>query len=139
MPMPSFNDQPLFDPLRRLRGEWPQRGWSWDSRVACISSSFTSDLETSNRALALQAMPTEYTSRSVATATPGLREICDKAGGLRSGQLFLVGAPVGRVFAYGLWWPWGDGMTISLRIGLGGIDESHELMNKLREAFGVSL
>jgi hypothetical protein len=30
-------------------------------------------------------------------------------------------------------------MTISLRIGLGGIDESHELMNKLREAFGVSL
>jgi hypothetical protein len=136
-PGPSID--PLFEPLRRLRNDWPQRGWSWDSRVACVSSSFSTDLDQKNRALALAAMPTEFTSRSILTAPPALREICDRAGGLRSGQLVYAGTAVGRVFTYGLWWPWGDGMTISLRVGLGGVDESHDLMNKLREVFGVSL
>ena len=26
----------------------------------------------------------------------------------------------GRLVGYGLWWPWGDEITVSLRIGLGG-------------------
>jgi len=30
-------------------------------------------------------------------------------------------------------------MTISLRVGVGGVDESHDLMNTLRETFGVTL
>ncbi len=139
MPQPTYNDQPVFDPLRRLRADWPQRGWSWDSRVACVSSSFSVDLESNNRLLALGALPTEFTARSISSAPPAYREVCDRAGGLRSGQLFFAGPAVGRIFAYGLWWPWGDGMTISLRVGLGGVDESHELMNKLRDVFGVSL
>jgi hypothetical protein len=139
MRTPSQSIEPLFAPLRHLRSSWPQRGWSWDSRVACVSSSFSVDLEQKNRTLALAAMPTEYTSRSIAGAPSTLRDICERAGGLRAGQYVFIGATVGRVFSYGLWWPWGDGMTISLRVGVGGIDESHDLMNKLREAFGVSL
>jgi hypothetical protein len=139
MRTPGYNIEPLFEPLRRLRNDWPQRGWSWDSRVACVSSSFSVDLEQKNRALALASMATEYTSRTIVSAPPALRDICDRAGGIRSGQSAFVGAAVGRVFPYGLWWPWGDGMTISLRVGLGGIDESHDLMNKLREVFGVQL
>jgi hypothetical protein len=139
MRTPSYSIEPLFEPLRRLRNAWPQRGWSWDSRVACVSSSFSADLEQKNRVLALSSMPTEYTSRSIATAPPPVREICDRAGGLRSGQYVFLGTAVGRVFAYGLWWPWGDGMTISLRVGVGGVDESHDLMNNLRDVFGVQL
>jgi hypothetical protein len=139
MRTPGHSIEPLFEPLRRLRNEWPQRGWSWDSRVACVSSSFSVDLEQKNRALALASMATEYTSRSIVSAPPAVRDICDRAGGIRSGQSVFVGTAVGRIFPYGLWWPWGDGMTISLRVGLGGIDESHDLMNKLREVFGVTL
>jgi hypothetical protein len=136
---PSQGLEPLLQPLRRLRADWPQRGWSWDSRFACVSSSFSVDLEQKNRTLALTAMPAEYTSRSIGSAPPTLREICDRAGGLRSGQFVFIGTAVGRVFPYGLWWPWGDGMTVSLRVGFGGVDESHEVMNRLREVFGVSL
>src|ERR1700733_9465785 len=136
---PTFNDQPLFDPLRRLRVEWPQRGWSWDSRFICVSSSFATEIEDKNRVLALQALPSEFNSRSIVTAPPATRELSERAGGLRSGQLLFAGAPVGRVFAYGLWWPWGDGMTISLRVGIAGVDESHDLMNKLRDVFGVTM
>jgi hypothetical protein len=97
------------------------------------------DLEQKNRALALNSMQTEYTPRSISAAPQTLRDICERAGGLRSGQYVFMGAMVGRVFSYGLWWPWGDGMTISLRVGVGGVDESHDLMNKLRDVFGVSL
>jgi hypothetical protein len=137
--MSPFNDQPVFDPLRRLRIEWPQRGWSWDSRFICVSSSFSSEIEAKNRLLALQALPSEFNSRSIVTAPSTAREVSERAGGLRSGQLLFTGTPAGRVFPYGLWWPWGDGMTISLRVGLAGVDESHDLMNKLREVFGVTM
>jgi hypothetical protein len=135
----TFNDQPVFDPLRRLRAEWPQRGWSWDSRFICVSSSFSTEIEAKNRTLALQALPGEFSSRTIATAPASAREVSERAGGLRSGQLLFTGNPVGRVFPYGLWWPWGDGMTVSLRVGLAGVDESHDLMNKLRDVFGVTM
>jgi hypothetical protein len=40
----------------------------------------------------------------------------------------------GRLFAFGLWWPWGDETTISLRIGLGGYVAEADLV-RLREVF----
>ena len=45
---------------------------------------------------------------------------------------------VAGVLAYGLWWPWGDGVTISLRIGLdiGVMDEPYP---RFREVFGVQI
>ena len=68
-----------------------------------------------------------------------LRELAQHTGGLRSGQSLFASAPIGRSHAYGLWWPWGDGMTTSLRIGLGGADASQEALQGLRDAFGVEL
>jgi hypothetical protein len=38
--------------------------------------------------------------------------------------------------AYGLWWPWGDELTVSLRIGLGGYVGEPDLA-RLKETFGA--
>jgi hypothetical protein len=129
----------LLRALKDLRAAWPTRGWSWDARLQCVSSSFITELESKARAATTTALPTEFTSATLSRAPVPYRELAERTGGLRSGQMLLVSVPVGPAFAYGLWWPWGDGMTTSLRIGLGGPDASNDALQGLRDAFGVEL
>jgi len=129
----------LLRALKEVKTAWPTRGWSWDGRLSCVSSSFATELDGKARAAAQIALPNEWTSTTVSRAPPPLRELVERSGGLRPGQMLLAGAGGGASFAYGLWWPWGDGMTTSLRVGLGGPDATSDAFHRLREAFGVEL
>src|ERR1700722_8002162 len=127
----------ILGAMKGFRAPWPSRGWSWDKRVACVTSSFVVELEAKARAAAAPAFPNEWTSSTIGRASPALREIADRTGGLRAGQTILVSNSSGTGFAYALWWPWGDGMTTSARIGLGGSFASESSLEKLRDVFGV--
>jgi len=127
----------LLEALKRLRAGWPQRGWSWDSRLSCVSSSFNTDIEPQAKQAATIALSGEWTMNSIGQAPPALQTIAQRTGGLRQGQRVLCSAAFGRVFAFGLWWPWGDGQTTSMRIGLGGADSIRDASIRLCEAFGV--
>jgi hypothetical protein len=107
--------------------------------MACVTSSFAIELEAKARAAAAPVLPTEWTSSTIQRAPPAIREIADRTGGLRPGQLLLASAAVGAGFAYGLWWPWGDGMTTSARIGLAGSGATPDTFQALRDVFGVEL
>ncbi len=136
---PGDATQPLFDALSRLKQSWPARGWSWDSRFVAMASTFTVPYEAQARKAAAEALPVEYTSTSLGSASPELRDLAARTGGLRSGQFLMSGGPVGGLTAFGLWWPWGDGETISMRVGLLDIDPAREPWRRLRDLFGVSL
>ncbi|MGH7295128.1 MAG: hypothetical protein ACRELB_09355 [Polyangiaceae bacterium] len=125
--------------MKEVRAAWPARGWSWDNRLTCVSSSFATELEGNARTAAGLALGSEWTSSTIHRASPQVRALAERTGGLRSGQMILVSAGVGAAFAYGLWWPWGDGMTTSLRIGLEGVDSSQDAFQRLRDSFGVEL
>jgi hypothetical protein len=129
----------LFGAMKEIRASWPSYGWSWDARVSCVTSSFSVELEGKARSVAAIALSSEWTSATIQQAPAHLREIAERAGGLRAGQLVLSSAPVGNLFAYGLWWPWGDGMTTSVRIGLGGPGARQEVLQRLRDVFGVEV
>ena len=51
MTIRGWNDawQPVFDSLARMRASWPTRGWSWDPRLMCVTSSFTTEQEPAAR------------------------------------------------------------------------------------------
>jgi hypothetical protein len=140
MPEPMVADSwsPLLKSLEAIRPSWPQRGWSWDSRQACVASSFATDLDARVRATVASALAIEWTPSRVAGAPPEVREISERTGGMRAGQLLLTTPVPSRYFLYGLWWPWGDGLTTSLRIGLGG-NPREEVQSRLRDVFGVTL
>jgi hypothetical protein len=104
-----------------------------------VTSSFLVELEAKARIAAATLLTTEWTSASIQRAPPPLRDIAERTGGLRAGQIFLASAEVATAFSYGLWWPWGDGMTTSMRIGLGGIDATPEAFQRVRDIFGVEL
>jgi hypothetical protein len=123
--------------LKNLRASWPSRGWSWDKRVSCVTSSFVVEFEAKARSVAQVVMPSEFTSSTIGRAPQALRDLAERTGGLRAGQLILTTNSPGSGFAYALWWPWGDGMTTSARIGLGGTFGGESSLEKLRDVFGV--
>lgn len=133
-----FASSPLFDSLVRLRAAWPGGGWSWDGRLSCLSSSFNVELADEARTAAKRALPHQWTAKDIDTAPEVIREIADSSGGVRAEQLVLSTDASARVIAFGLWWPWGDDMTISLRVGLAGrISEDDQ--ESFRDLFGATL
>lgn len=131
--------QALFDSLARMKAAWPTRGWSWDPRLLCITSSFTTEQEPQARTATQLALQHEWTSATIARAPQQLQEIIEGAGGIRQGQLALSTGPINGLLAYGLWWPWGDGETVSLRVGLADVDPSREPYVRFRDVFGVTM
>jgi hypothetical protein len=125
--------------LKVLRTSWPARGWSWDKRLSCVTSSFSSENDDGARAAAAVAFPSEWTSTSIRGASAPVRDLAERTGGIRAGQLVLTSDAVGTAFGYCLWWPWGDGMTTSVRIGLGSLNPSADALQRLRDTFGVEV
>jgi hypothetical protein len=131
--------KPIFDRFERLKASWPARAWSWDSRLVCVTSSFTVEFETKARAAALEALPLEYTSATLPRATSDLRRVAERTGGLRIGQYLLTLREQTLAPVFGLWWPWGDGATTSFRVGLDGLEWDDDPYPAVREIFGVQL
>ena len=130
--------KPLLDRFQKLKATWPARAWSWDSRLVCITSSFAVELESKARACALEALPLEYTAATLQRASSDLRRVAERTGGLRMGQMLLTTRDPTPSVAFGLWWPWGDGETVSLRVGLADVDPNKEPYNRFRDVFGVT-
>jgi hypothetical protein len=124
--------QVLIDRLAELQRTWPSGTWSWDDRFLAVAATFRSDVSEQARASAVAALPHCFDSKTIADAPTLLRAVCARTGGLRTGQLLFASEPVGNVTAYGLWWPWSGGTTITLRIGLDGASA-----DLLRAPFGV--
>lgn len=130
--------QPLFESLSRMKASWPTRGWSWDPRLLCITSSFTTEQEPQAKKAVQIALQQEWTSATIMKAPQLLRDVVERAGGIRQGQLALSAGPVTGLLAYGLWWPWGDGETVSLRVGLADVDPNREPYIRFRDVFSVT-
>ena len=126
----------LFQSLSVYRQQWPGGGFSWDSRLMCVASSFSVDLENEARAAVTRVFRFQWNARTIRTAPELVQEIGELVGGLRSDQILVATEPNEALMAYGLWWPWGDDVTISFRIGMSGLS-STRYEEDFRELFGV--
>jgi hypothetical protein len=129
--------QELFQALERLKGKWPASDWSYDRRLRCVASSIPMSLEPAARAAMTEVLPTSFSAQTLAGAPEGVRKLAEGCGGVRSSQLLFWGGAPDAPGAFGLWWPWGDGTTVSLRIGLHDIDQPKERYPRLRDIFGI--
>ncbi len=128
----------LFASLEQFRQTWPKSGWSWDYRLNTVASSFHVELAEEAHRVISGAMPDLYDSRSLSKAPQQIRDVAENSGGVRSDQRIYVLPTSGRLIAYGLWWPWGDEITISMRIGLAGYvgETDHERLRTQFNAIG---
>jgi hypothetical protein len=129
--------QELFGALERLKSKWPGSEWSYDRRLRCVASSIPLAQEGAARAAMAEVLTTSWNAETLATAPEEVRKLVDGCGGVRASQLLFWGGAAGAPGAFGLWWPWGDGTTVSLRIGLHDLDQPKERYPRLRDIFGV--
>jgi len=127
----------VFATLTRLRASWPSQDWSYDRRLKCVASSIPLAREADARAAMAEALPLSFSVETLAGAGEGQRALVEKCGGLRATQLLFWGGADDAAGAFGLWWPWGDGTTVSLRIGLHDVDIPKERYPRLRDVFGI--
>ena len=57
-----------------------------------------------------------WTTADLASAPERVRELASKVGGLRGGQLLFAARSDADPILFGLWWPWGNGQTVSIRV-----------------------
>lgn len=126
----------LFDSLNPLRTQWVGGGWSWDPRFSCVSSSFSVDLTEEALQAVRRTFPLAWDAQGLAKAPSLIREIAQQTGGIREDQTLYCLNPVAGSLVYGLWWPWGDDVTISFRVGLAGSAAVREEY-QLRETFNA--
>src|SRR5262245_51757722 len=119
MSTPANAWQPLFDTLTKLRAVWPSSEWSWDPRFDCLTSAFDlADIQRARTALQT-AVPVEWAPDTIGGAPDTVSGLV-KRYGLRSGQLLRSGDVVAGLQLFALWWPWGDGLKVSVRLGVAG-------------------
>ncbi len=133
----SATDQ-LFERLNAFRADWPKKGWSWDYRFECVASSFHVDLTREAETALLRHLPAIFDHKTLASAPAHIQEVSEEVGGVRADQKIFTGDASGRLAAFGLWWPWGDETTISLRVGLAGYVSEQDLQRLQMEFNAIS-
>lgn len=92
--------------------------WSWDSRFQTTLSSFKTEEQYTISELLEKHLGTPWDNASLESAPDSIHQTLVRFGGLMSGQLFYARGlrdDDGLVFC--AWWPWGNGLTVSIRIG----------------------
>jgi hypothetical protein len=130
--------QPLLDSLERLRSQWPGGGWAWDARFKCVASSFDKEIAERARAAMAGVLDSEWTATSISGSPPDVRALAGRYGGIRTGQMMFTGAAADGMYLFGLWWPWGDGATISLRVGVANCHRPTDVYPTVRAVFRIA-
>jgi hypothetical protein len=137
MPTPDEAWESVFVTLERLRDRWPASDWAYDRRLKCVASSIPLSGESAARAAFADVLPGVWSTATLPGAPQTIRTFSETCGGLRAAQELLWGGEADGPGAFGLWWPWGDGTTVTLRIGLHGVDLPKQRYPRLRDVFGI--
>jgi len=138
--MPTSDEpwQPLLDSLSRLQSAWPTKEWTWDHRFNCVTSSLSTESAPELRRLLTPVVPSEWTAETFHKSPAEVQALRERCGDVRPGQLLLTGAADAGMTLFAMWWPWGDGQKVSVRLGISGSDRPKELYPLLRAVFGIA-
>jgi len=90
--------------------------WNWDSRFETVLAEFSVDNKDRIRAILEHYLSISWNNSNIGKAPDIVSKISSHFGGLRSGQLLFTSDPNQDAFIFGVWWPWGNGKTISIRV-----------------------
>ncbi len=139
--MADGNDGTMENACRSIF-EQLERSWEWDERFGCVltvcerepTGVEVIDVLTSVFATAL-------TFADAREAQSASKELVQLAGGLQPGQRFWHSDMNDVPILYASFWPWGDGKTVSVRIGIHGPTMSNDTLEssdqRLKACFAV--
>jgi hypothetical protein len=90
--------------------------WKWDSRFAAALAEFDVADKDRIREILERYLKFTWDSSNIKKAHSSVMKVNSSLGNLMSGQMLFTSDPNGDAYIYCAWWPWGNGMTISIRI-----------------------
>ncbi len=109
--------------------------WSWDDRFQAVLAQFTLDSKDKVMAMLDQHIGTKWDHTNISQSPKPVAVLSNELGGIRPGQLLYTTDPNQDTILFGAWWPWGNGQTISIRIGPIGKGVSDSQPTLTTEAF----
>ncbi len=91
--------------------------WQWDGRFETMLAQFIIDEKAEIEKILNQFMNVTWNSGNVSEAPENVQDLISSLGGLMPGQFLLTTDPQMGALLYCAWWPWGDGRTVSIRVG----------------------
>ena len=140
--MSEINEANLHQVLKDLRAVTDSFvEWKWDSRFNTALAEF----EVAKTADVKKALDTVFTelweTSNIVGAPENIKTIDYLFGSLMYGQQLLSSDPNQNVILYCIWWPWGNGETVSIRVGHFIADqpelENEESIKKFQGWFGL--
>lgn len=121
----SLNDcAKFFETL--LQGNF---SWEWDSRFQTALTTFKTEDQLTVREILEGSMGKAWDSVTIESAPENVQHALVPFGGLMPNQLFYAADISEEGILFCAWWPWGNGQTISARIGANS--ECLHLLDKL--------
>ncbi len=90
--------------------------WAFDPRFRAANAAFPAAEQGVVLAALEQGFEAAWTAQTIESAPPRAAELAAKLGGLRPGQILFGTNADSDPILFGAWWPWGDGVTISIRV-----------------------
>lgn len=90
--------------------------WSFDARFRASNAVFEMADQEAVRAILERGFDAAWTSEDIAQAPPRASELAGKLGGLRPGQILFGANADSDPILFGMWWPWGNGASVSIRV-----------------------
>ena len=97
---------------------WAGSQWSWDARFRCPNAVVEGDEREATIALLRRELPNTYDHTKYAQLPAQISALVDATGGLRPGQCVMTDNGRDGAYRYALWWPWTNGVTVSIRLGV---------------------
>jgi hypothetical protein len=115
--------------------------WKWDDRFETALTECNVSNKDSIRIILERFLTSIWEGSNIDNAPDIVQTIVNKFGGLMPGQLLFTADTKQDDFLYGVWWPWGDGNKISIRVAPSCIklstSEYIELIKKFRGWFEI--
>ncbi len=115
--------------------------WEWDDRFGGILGAFEMGEQDRVSAVLASHFPSAWDSGTIQQAPAEVSGAMERFGGLHPGQLLYHAKLNANLLLLGLWWPWSNGATISIRFiphHLKGSDsELEELRPAMKRIFGL--
>jgi hypothetical protein len=89
--------------------------WSFDDRFRAANAAFDTSVASAVDAALSTGFETHWTAATLSSAPPRVVEMAGKVG-LRESQRMYTALAHTDPILFGLWWPWGSGTTISIRV-----------------------
>lgn len=133
--MAQAPDDTTTSTLGRLRQALLGQAWEWDGRFGCALTTVSGSESDTHRSALMTCLAHEWGPQNISGAPAEVKSIAASGGGLRGGQFLFTADAANEVVIFVLWWPWGGGNKVSLRLGIAGGPPEAEA--QLRAAFGL--